>query len=187
MDKSANTVGHYDAYRKNMDTLDRLILKMPVLTNNTGHQIFNMDANVLVKSITADLTYIDPPYNSRGYESAYHVLENIMEWKKPEVEGVAAKAVDRHEKASKYTRKAAPEAFQELLDNLTSRYILVSYNNMGTKGNARSNAKISDGELRTMLSNKGQLSVFEIDFQAFTTGKSNIDEHKELLYLCTAK
>ncbi|WP_425133757.1 hypothetical protein [Enterococcus faecium] len=24
---------------------------------------------------------MDTPYNSRGYESAYHVLENVMEWK----------------------------------------------------------------------------------------------------------
>ena len=91
MDKIANTVGHYDAYRKN-GVLDRkLELEMlNVKTNKTNknNKIFNEDVNELVKNIKADIVYIDPPYNSRQYSDAYHLLENVA-CGKSEVFGVA--------------------------------------------------------------------------------------------------
>ncbi|KST91349.1 Adenine-specific methyltransferase [Lactococcus lactis subsp. lactis] len=184
MDKAANTVGHFDAYRKNMDSLKPLILRVPELNEIKKSQIFNMDANQLVRQIEADLIYIDTPYNSRGYESAYHLLENVAEWKKPKVEGVAKKAVNRSEKSSDYTKAKAPQAFDDLIQHITARYILVSFNNMAHKGNSRSNAKISNEEIIDSLKKRGDVAVFETDFNAFTTGKSKIDNHKELLYLC---
>ena len=184
MDKVANTVGHFDAYRKKMDTLNPIYLKMPELRKNFKNEIYNEDANELVKNIKADLIYIDTPYNSRGYENAYHVLENVMEWKKPAVEGVARKAVNRSEKSSEYTKAKAPQAFDDLIQNIDARYILVSYNNMAKKGNSRSNAKISNEEIISSLGKRGKVKVFETNFKAFTTGKSTIENHKELLYLC---
>ncbi|GIN87569.1 hypothetical protein J6TS2_39550 [Heyndrickxia sporothermodurans] len=184
MDKGANTVGHYDAYRQKMDSLKPLTLRMPVVNHSTNNEVYNMDANLLVREIKADLVYIDPPYNSRGYESAYHVLENVAEWKKPEVEGLAMKAVNRSEKSSDYTKRKAPEAFDDLIQHINSKYIVVSYNNMAKKGNSRSNAKISNEEIILSLEKRGKVTVFETDFNPFTTGKSIIQNHKELLYLC---
>lgn len=184
MDKVANTVGHFDAYRKKMDSTQELILRVPNIKINSGNKLFNMDANELVKHIKADLVYIDTPYNSRGYENAYHVLENVAEWKKPKVEGVARKAVNRSEKSSDYTKSKAPIAFNNLISNINSKYILVSYNNMEKKGNSRSNAKISGEEIMAILNKKGKVSKFETDFAPFTTGKSHIKNHKEILYLC---
>ena len=184
MDKSANTVGHFDAYRKKMDSLKPIILRVPEQKKTIKSQIFNMDANQLVRIISADLVYIDTPYNSRGYESAYHVLENVAEWKKPDVEGVARKAVNRSEKSSDYTKNKAPQAFDDLIQNISARYILVSFNNMAHKGNSRSNAKISNEEILESLKKRGSVEIFSTDFNAFTTGKSKIENHKELLYLC---
>lgn len=183
-DKVANTVGHYDAYRKELDNNIPLHLKVPKLNKNDNNEIFNIDANQLVKQIYADLVYIDTPYNSRGYESAYHVLENIVEWEKPEVEGVARKAINRQEKGSDYTKSKAHKAFDDLISNINAKYILVSYNNMSNKGNSRSNAKISHDEILLSLEKRGRVKIFEMDFLPFTTGKSNINNHKELLYLC---
>ncbi|MGT2775069.1 Dam family site-specific DNA-(adenine-N6)-methyltransferase [Streptococcus hyovaginalis] len=184
MDKVANTVGHFDAYRKQMDSLKPILLKVPEFNENSKNELYNEDANKLVRKIKADLVYIDTPYNSRGYESAYHVLENVMDWKKPAVEGVTMKAVNRSEKSSDYTKTKAPQAFDDLIQHIDARYILVSYNNMAQKGNSRSNAKISNEEIISSLEKRGKVTVFETDFNAFTTGKSKIDNHKELLYLC---
>ncbi|MCB4949772.1 Dam family site-specific DNA-(adenine-N6)-methyltransferase [Streptococcus mutans] len=184
MDKVANTVGHYDAFRQKMDSYNPIFLKVPEYNQNNGNKIYNKDANKLVKEIYADLVYIDTPYNSRGYENAYHVLENIAEWKKPNVEGVAKKAINRSEKGSDYTKSKAPQAFDNLIQNINAKYILVSYNNMNKKGNSRSNAKISNKEIIRSLEKRGQVFVFETDFTPFTTGKSKITDHKELLYLC---
>ena len=187
MDKVANTVGHYDAYRRKMDSLSPLYLKVPELNKNENNQVFKMDANKLVKRIEADLVYIDTPYNSRQYGDAYHLLENIMEWKKPEVTGVAKKMINRSHIKSDYNTMKAPEAFADLIRNIRSKYILVSYNNMAKKGSGRSNAKISNKEILETLEKRGKVSVYSTDFKVFTTGKTNIDNHKELLYLCEVK
>lgn len=186
MDKVANTCGHYDAYRKNFDSVEPLQLLIPNLSkiNDKDNKIYNIDANKLVKEIKADLVYIDTPYNSRQYGDTYHLLENIAKWEKPRVEGVAKKMVDRSSIKSRYCTTKAPEAFQELIDGVSARYILVSYNNMAQKGVGRSNAKISNEEIISILENKGKVSIFSTDYKFFTAGKTNLDEHKELLYLC---
>lgn len=184
MDKVANTVGHYDAYRKKMDSFQPLELRMPEYRVNKENLIFCEDANKLVRKIKADLVYIDTPYNSRQYGDAYHLLENIIEWKKPKVEGVAKKMVDRSSIKSDYCMKQAPETFEDLIQNIDAKYILVSYNNMAKKGNGRSNAKISNEEIIATLEKRGKVEVHETTFTAFTTGKTDISDHKELLYLC---
>ena len=141
------------------------------------------DANNLVKRIEADLIYIDPPYNSRQYCDSYHLLENVARWEKPEVFGVAKK-MDRSGMKSKYCTIGATKAFETLINDIKARYILLSYNNMAEKGNCRSNAKISDEDIMRILSRKGTVKVFEKSYKAFTTGKSDIPENAERLFLC---
>lgn len=184
MDKIANTCGHYDAYRKGADLEKNLVLSLlEIKPNNINNEQYNTDTNELVKNIEADLVYIDPPYNSRQYCDAYHLLENVACWKKPDVEGTARK-MDRSHLKSDYCTKSAPKAFEDLINNIKAKYILVSYNNMGNKGNDRSNARISDEDITRILESKGKVKVFEEDYKAFTTGKSDIKEHKERLFLC---
>lgn len=185
MDKIANTCGHYDAYRKNVKFEKSLELFVPLakVQNNGNNLCFNMDANDLVKNIYADLVYIDPPYNSRQYCDAYHLLENVALWQKPEVHGVARK-MDRKNMKSQYCTKNATLVFEQLINDINARYILFSYNNMETKGNDRSNAKIADSDIMRILNNKGEVKVFEEDYKPFTTGKSDIKGNKERLFLC---
>ena len=85
MDKIAKTCGHYDAYRKGADFDKPLELLVPLAEthNNINNRCYNEDANEIVKKIKPDLVYIDPPYNSRQYCDAYHLLENVARWEKP--------------------------------------------------------------------------------------------------------
>ncbi len=188
MDKIAKTCGHYDAYRKGGEFNSNLELYVPLAeqNNNENNQCYNMDANELVKSLYADLVYIDPPYNSRQYCDAYHLLENVARWQKPKVYGVARK-MDRSELKSRYCTQGATEAFEQLIADIKAKYILLSYNNMAEKGNNRSNAKISDDDIVRILKNKGTVSVFSEDYKAFTTGKSDIEDNAERLFLCVCK
>lgn len=185
MDKIANTCGHYDAYRKGVEFDKSLELYVPMANrqNNPNNRCFNMDSNELVKNIEADLVYIDPPYNSRQYCDAYHLLENVARWEKPEVFGVARK-MDRSTMKSKYCTQSATEAFEQLIGDIKAKYILLSYNNMAEKGNDRSNAKISDKDIMRILEKKGEVKVFSESYKAFTTGKSDIDDNQERLFLC---
>ena len=185
MDKIANTVGHYDAYRKNVEFEKNLVLNvlLPEETININNTCYNTDSNELIKSIKGDLLYLDPPYNSRQYCDAYHLLENVARWEKPEVYGVAKK-MDRTLLKSDYCMIKATKAFEELIEKADTKYILLSYNNMSDKGNNRSNAKISDEDIMRILSKKGKVTVFESNYRSFSTGKSDIKDNKERLFLC---
>ena len=187
MDHIANTVGHYDAFRMNGDLNKTLLLKeleVPTPIVNQKNEIYNEDSNELVKKIKADLVYIDPPYNSRQYCDAYHLLENVARWEKPEVYGTAKKMNRDSSIKSSYCTQKAPKIFDDLIKNINSKYILVSYNNTGAKGAGRSQAKISDSDIINSLSKKGDVQVFSTSFNQFTTGKSNFENHEERLFLC---
>lgn len=152
MDKIAKTCGHYDAYRKGAEFDKSLELSVPVpnTKNSIDNKCYNVDANQLVKKIYADLIYIDPPYNSRQYCDAYHLIENVARWEKPSVSDVAKK-MDRKFLKSDYCTKKATIAFKDLIEHINARYILLSYNNMANKGNERSNAKILDEDIYKIL------------------------------------
>lgn len=186
MDRIANTCGHYDAYIHNTVFDKKLELYVPEIEafdNNQNNQCYNEDANALVKRIEADLVYIDPPYNSRQYCDAYHLLENVAKWEKPEVYGTAKK-MDRSKLKSNYCTQKATQSFENLINNINAKYILLSYNDMSTKGNERSNAKISDEDIMRILSKKGKVKVFSENYKAFNAGKSDIKDNKERLFLC---
>ncbi len=185
MDKIANTVGHYDAYRKNIGFEKELVLNvlLPEDNININNVCYNVDANELINKIKCDLLYLDPPYNSRQYCDAYHLLENIARWDKPVVYGVAKK-MDRTSLKSNYCMMTATKAFEELIEKAKAKYILLSYNNMFEKGNSRSNAKISDKDIMSILRKKGKVTVFESKYKSFSAGKSDIKDNKERLFLC---
>jgi len=188
MDKVANTVGHYDAYRKVLDNTKSIQLLLPEIlsSNNYRNEVFREDANILIRKIVCDVLYIDPPYNSRQYSDAYHVLENIVDWQKPEVFGVAKK-MDRSHIKSKYCLKDATKAFQDLIENANAKYILLSYNNTGEKKHERSNARINDMDILNILEKKGKVSIYQKNFKAFSTGRSETSGNRERIFYCKVK
>lgn len=185
MDKIALTCGHYDAFRQGATSNQPLELRLPLAPqdNDPENQCFNEDANNLVKRITADLVYIDPPYNSRQYCDTYHLLENVARWEKPEVFGVARK-MDRRRLKSRYCTREAVTAFEALVADIQARYILLSYNNMATKGNSRSNAKLTDEDILRILRTRGEVKIFSSAYKAFSAGQSDISDNAERLFLC---
>ncbi len=185
MDKIANTVGHYDAYRKVAELHVPLELRLPVPPRCTkeGNECFNEDANTLVRRLKCDILFLDPPYNSRQYSDAYHLLENVARWEKPTVKGVARK-MDRHGLKSDYCTKQAEAAFVDLIESADAKYIILTYNNMQNKGNERSNARLSDDVILKALKRKGRTSIFSISHKAFSTGKSQRQDNEERIFFC---
>ncbi|MEN9782640.1 MAG: Modification methylase FokI [Pseudomonadota bacterium] len=185
VDKVANTVGHYDAFRKNLDATQPIKLLIPSISfnNNINNKVFREDANQLVRKINCDVLYIDPPYNSRQYSDAYHLLENLVEWKKPDVFGIAKK-MDRSHIKSQYCLKNATSQFADLIQNAHCKHILLSYNNTQETKHGRSNARVQDNDIIEILKKKGDVEIFEQDYKAFTTGKSNGDNNVERIFYC---
>lgn len=183
-DKIANTVGHFEYFLKKKPVDTNFHLELLDLSYSINGKVYNCDANVLAKNITSDIVYIDPPYNARQYINFYHVLENLARWNKPEeFEGNSMK-FKRNELKSGYSRAEAPLLFQDLIANLNCKLIIVSYSNTYSAKSIASNNKITECQILDVLAKKGKVIKKEIDYNAFNAGKTDLKEHKEILFIC---
>ena len=185
-DRCANTVGHYEAYRKNVQLKSEFCFELinPVIKDEEDKReiiITREDSNTLAKTIKCDLVYIDPPYSSRQYSRFYHVLETIVKWDKPELFGEALKPTP--ENMSAYCSSKAIDSFNELIMDLNCKYIVVSYNNTYNSKSNSSKNKMELDDMLAVLNQRGVTKTFSIDHQAFNAGKTELDGHKELLFV----
>lgn len=181
-DRCANTVGHYEAYIKGKEIRSEFIYELiePIECHNKI-EIYREDANELAKKVTADVAFIDPPYNSRQYSRFYHVMETITKWEKPQLAGVAMKPPE--ENMSNYCRNSAPKVFAELIDSLNVKYIVVTYNNTYDSKSSSSRNKITLEQIHEILEKKGKTQTFETDYHRFNAGKTDAADHKELVFI----
>lgn len=148
--------------------MGKIELKKPVFSNyNSNVRLFQEDANVLVKHLKGlDITYIDPPYNQHPYGSNYFMLNTII---KNEIGSNISKVAgipDDWNKSSYNKKNDALKTFEELVSDIDSKYLIISYNNEGF---------ISYEEMVEMLSKYGELKVKNIDYVAFR-GSRNLRE-----------
>lgn len=176
VDKAANTVGQYDAFLKHIDNREQadrhlidsnvhkpLRLRVPEieLIGNDGNEVYNQDANRLIRHLEAEVLYLDPPYNTRQYVDCYHVLENILRWDKPPLHGKTRKFQRDHLK-SRYSRKnEAARALEELIEAARAKHIFLSYNSEGI---------IPEKTIREIFSRRGKLEVFSREYSVFGNG-----------------
>lgn len=186
-DKIANTVGHYDAYRKKEKIQDRFVFNLiqPINTKNKEVLIYRDDSNNLARKIKADVAFIDPPYNSRQYSRFYHVLEELTKWDKPKLEGIAMKPPI--ENMSDYCKNNAPNVFDDLIKNLNVKYIVVTYNNTYNSKSSSSKNKITHQQILGSLNSVGETKIFEKPFQYFNAGKTELKNHKEFVFITKVK
>lgn len=187
-DRVANTVGHYDAYRKNVALQDRFRFGLiePLICEC---EIFREDSNALAKEFVKqkrqiDIAFIDPPYNSRQYARFYHLLETLSKNTKPKLYGVAKKPTP--ENVSAYCKNEAKQAFGNLIENLAkcAKILLVTYNNTYASKSSSSHNKITLEQITQMLQSVGTTHKYEFDFKAFSTGKTEFKNHKEMIFVC---
>lgn len=130
----SNIAGVYGAYLKSWDvrTFKDLELKEPtIIKSNHNCLSFNQDANKLANNIYADITYIDPPYNERQYLPNYHVLETIARYDYPIITGISGMRQYESQKSDFCKKNKACDALNNLISNLQSQYVIMSYNNEG--------------------------------------------------------
>jgi adenine-specific DNA-methyltransferase len=181
IDRIANTVGHYDAYIKKPIKERQFVINLikPFICKRVD--IFQEDANLLAKKIVSDITYIDPPYNSRQYSRFYHLLETLIKWDKPNLYGVAMKPPT--ENSSDYCKTNAPESLNDLVNNLKCKYIAVSYNNTYFSKSNSSKNKIKLEQIKNILEKKGKTKIYKKNHKFFNSGKTNFENHQEYLFI----
>lgn len=181
IDRLANTVGHFEAYIKKPIKEQPLRMRMIDAHAYENVEIYQKDANELAKNLNCDLVYIDPPYNSRQYCRFYHLYETLIKWDKPTLYGTALKPTP--ENMSKYCTSKASNYFENLVANLNARYFVVSYNNTYHSKSKSSENKIQLEEIKSILEKCGETKVYEHTHAAFNTGKTDFEDHKEILFV----
>lgn len=187
MDKISNTVGHYESFLNREPEYKNLqISYMNIKSYIAKSHIYNEDANQLVRKIQVDVMYLDPPYNARQYANFYHLLENVAQWRKPEVYN-KAKKMERKNIMSEYCKANAKAVFEDLINNISAKYIIVSYNNTYKAKSTSSVNSISYEDMIKILEKRGKVKIYETDYKFFNSGKTNLDKHKERLFICQVR
>lgn len=129
----ANITGVFGAYLKFWDkrTYNTLQLKKPsILVTDRQMLCRNADYTQILAE-KYDLLYADPPYNSREYLPNYHILETIARYDYPELQGVTGMRHYENQKSVFCRKNTVHRAFETLIKDCQSRYLLISYNNEG--------------------------------------------------------
>ncbi|MFC4165628.1 DNA adenine methylase [Epilithonimonas zeae] len=169
-DKIANTASVYGAFLKQIKKSAQKKLELQPanfeLTKNK-HEVYNEDANELIKKIEGDILYLDPPYNARQYGANYHLLNTIAKYDNFSPKG---KTGLRNYQKSKYCSKIeVSKSFEDLIENAKFQHIFLSYNNEGL---------MTESEIRNILSKFGKYDIFTTEYQRFRADKEENRNHK---------
>jgi len=130
----SNIAGTYGAYLKHWDkrAFKKIeLLPLKIINNNESNKSFNEDANILIKNISGDILYIDPPYNSRQYMPNYHLLETISKYDMPKIYGKTGLRPYSDVKSKYCVKLKVLQEFTELIENAKFKHIIVSYSSEG--------------------------------------------------------
>lgn len=143
------------------------LLRQPRAGKCSAHQL---DAQQAAQTLSADIAYLDPPYNQHKYLNNYHVWETIVRGDTPEHYGVACKRVDCKDQRSPFnSRRTILPAFSEIIENIDARYLVVSFNNEGF---------ITPEEMVELLAVRGQVWREELDYPRYIGAQIGIHNHK---------
>lgn len=180
MDKRANTTSVYGAFLKQFkkSAIPQIVIEPihRVEKMNPNNQVYNLNINSsTIYERDYDIVYLDPPYNERMYSSNYHPLNYIAHYKDLSIYGKTGLITDYNK--SKYCHKSnAFEMLTELIENLKTKHIILSYNNEGIM-------KLDD--IKKLFMSKGNLTLYKKIYKKYKSNKTQEDENVyELLYHC---
>ena len=134
IDKYANTASVYGAFLKKFKKSalrEMQLVPLPIMHETVECQVYNEDISKLIKNVSGDILYLDPPYNSRQYCTNYHLLETIAKYDNPVIHGKTGLREYAEQKSIFCDKSKVEKAFAELIKNAQFKYIFLSYNNEG--------------------------------------------------------
>lgn len=170
-DRVDSTTGVQMAYLKEWAPRahNDLELRLPELLPRARHgkgEAHRLDALAAADALSADVAYLDPPYNQHKYLGNYHIWETLVLWDKPGAYGTARKRVDCRDRSSAFnSRKAAAAAMRALISAVRAPHLVVSFNNEGY---------FARDEMEAMLRDRGEVLVLEHDFPRYVGARIGI-------------
>lgn len=171
IDKYANTASVYGAFLKHIKKSAQKEFRLellPVINGRKG-ETYNENINELIKKISGDVLYLDPPYNARQYCTNYHVLETIARYDAPVLKGKTGLRNYAEQKSDYCSKKTAAAAFEALIANADFKYIFLSYNNEGL---------MCLDTIKNIMSKYGAYSCYTKEYKRF---KADKDENRNIV------
>lgn len=170
IDKYANTASVYGAFLKHIKQSAKKDFQLELLPTINGPvgSVYNEDINQLIRRISGDVLYLDPPYNTRQYCANYHVLETIARYDNPQLSGKTGLRNSDEQKSKFCSKRTVIDVFDDLIANADFKYIFLSYNNEGL---------MSLDTIRDIMSKYGQYSYYTKEYRRF---KADRDENRNI-------
>ncbi len=171
----SNISGTYGAFHKEWErrSLKKYELyRLPVTKNGKKNKCFNMNGVELLKHISGDILYIDPPYNGRQYLPNYHVLETAARYDFPVVKGVTGQRPYENNKSDFCLKGKVVSAFEELIREAKFKHIILSYSTDGL---------MTPEEIENVMKKYGKKETFQIYWIPYRRYKSREQGEKDIL------
>lgn len=170
IDKYANTASVYGAFLKHIKKSAQKEFKLellPVISGSKG-KVYNEDINALIRRVSGDILYLDPPYNARQYCTNYHVLETIARYDNPVLNGKTGLRDYSSQKSLFCSKRTVDKTFDDLISHAEFKYIFLSYNNEGL---------MSLDTINAIMSKYGKYTCYTKDYRRF---KADKDENRQI-------
>lgn len=173
IDKYANTASVYGAFLKQIKksaAKEFQLELLPVIDGSKNCTVYNESVSSVIRKISGDILYLDPPYNARQYCANYHVLETIARYDAPELKGKTGLRDYSQQKSDFCSVKTVCAAFEDIVRNANFKYIFLSYNNEGL---------MSFQAIREIMEKYGKYTGFSTDYKRFKADKDNNRKYKD--------
>jgi len=179
----ANIAGVYGSFLKHWDSraLKNIELKKLELSNKSAYEnvVFNENSINLIKNLSGDILYLDPPYTKNDYSVQYHLLETLIIYDNPVIVGKTGTRKDKV--ISEFSKKNTAEMnLEKIISESNFKYILLSYNNNGL---------MSLDFVETLLKKHSSFFYKKIIKHSNYTNKKSLrnKENLEIIYLIKKK
>ncbi len=179
-----NTSGVFKAYHRGFgghsgDALKRIMSRMelepPLVPEAPPARVSRMDAAAFARGRSADIVYIDPPYNQHQYGSNYHLLNTIVAWERIAMpldlgsDGLLLRKAGipedwKRTRSAYCSRAGAKRALIELVANVDAPAIVLSWNDAG---------HLAVEEMAELLAQRGRLEARTLEYQTYRGGRQS--------------
>ncbi len=171
----SNITGVFAAFQKKWDVRakKRLLLRpIEVICNSKENFAFHINSTIIAGEITADIFYLDPPYNQRQYAPNYHILETIAKYDSPIIKGITGMRDYSTQKSAFCNAETGIAELGNIAKNARCKTLLLSYNTEGI---------MSQEQIIYTLEKYGEVKLVEFDYIRFKSNNNGEAKHKKII------
>jgi len=171
----ANVSGVYAAFQKQWDprAVKKLQLRpIEIVKNQKQNYSYNDNAVNFLEKISADIFYLDPPYNQRQYAPNYHLMETIAKYDNPVIKGISGMRNYENQKSLFCNSEAGLQELNKIAQIGNYRWLILSYNTEGI---------MPKQKIISILEQYGNVELVEFDYLRFKSNSNGESKHKKYI------